>query len=209
MQQRISTILEEVLGSSFHIILISVLASLFLSLAMFYIATVDVVDLALNLRRYADLSIGYETRTTLRAFAIGQAITILDTYLMGTIMLIFASGMYDLFIRRKVSYDGERGILGPIESLEQLKDRLTKAVLLVLQIEIAKYVLRLQPQNPLDVLITAGIILVLAVVVYLGYFKPSAAKDKAPVAVPKPEPVRNSLLHDGIREERVDKVNSR
>lgn len=177
--------LEKLLLQSRLLVLIAVVASLVLSLAIFFIATVDVITLVINLSAYADLSLNNEARNDLRAESIGYAISILDAYLMGSIMLIFAAGMYDLFIRKNANEEAEmedesRTSLGRTQSLDDLKDRLAKVVLLVLQIEVFKYALRIQPDQPVALVLVAITLLILAITVFMSQKKANGDKGLSP-----------------------------
>jgi uncharacterized membrane protein YqhA len=87
---------EKILWNSRLVVLVAVVASLLVSFAMFYIATVDVVG-------FAERVVGYRPGPevdALRADLIRAVIEVVDGYLLATIMLIFALGLYELFVSR-------------------------------------------------------------------------------------------------------------
>jgi uncharacterized membrane protein YqhA len=82
-------------------------------------------------------------------------------------MLIFALGLYELFVSRIDMAEGsefaERLLL--IRSLDDLKDRLAKVVLLILVVKFFEFALRLRVEHAIDLLwLGLGIALVAAAV---------------------------------------------
>src|SRR5512138_3384242 len=115
---------ERLLWGSRVIVVVAVLASLAVSVATFYVATVDVVDLILHLRGYADLTLSPEVRAATRTAFVTHVVEIVDGYLLGAIMFIFALGLYELFVSRIEAAEGEFAArLLLIQSLDDLKDR--------------------------------------------------------------------------------------
>ncbi len=92
-----------------------------------------------------------------------------DDYLLAAILLIVALGLYELFIGKIDA--AERNEIAPqlllIRSIDDLKDRLGKVVLLVLIIEFLQYTLMLQPRGGLDLLYLAVGIALIGVALYL------------------------------------------
>ena len=68
---------------------------------------------------------------------VAHVVEVVDGYLLAAIMLIFALGLYELFVSRIEIAEGsefaERLLL--IRSLDDLKDRLAKVVLLILVVK--------------------------------------------------------------------------
>lgn len=76
----------------------AVLASLFSSLAMFYLITVDTVSMISHLLTYASLDV--PTRLALRAETITHVVELIDGYLLAPVLLIFSFSLYELFISK-------------------------------------------------------------------------------------------------------------
>jgi uncharacterized membrane protein YqhA len=166
---------EAFLWGSRLVVLIAVLASLVASLAMFYVATVDVVTLLGYVAQYHQPLADAAARAALRGTIIAYVVEVVDGYLLAAIMLIFALGLYELFISR--IYIAERSEFGArlllIRNLDDLKDRLAKVVLLILVVKFFEYALALHIERPIDLLwLGLGIALVAAAVVL--------SKSKAP-----------------------------
>lgn len=158
---------ESLLWNSRLVVLVAVVASLVVSLAMFYVATVDVVALMGHLAHYHDLSLGPDARADLRGLVVAHVVEVVDGYLLAAIMLIFSLGLYELFVSRIEAAEGSEfaSRLLLIRSLDDLKDRLAKVVLLILVVKFFEFALQLSFDRPLDLLYLAlGIGLVAAAV---------------------------------------------
>ena len=170
---RIESAFERLLWGSRLIVLLAVVASLVVSVGMFYVSTVDVVVLVGHIAEYAALH-GAE-RTALRSSIVAHVVEVVDGYLLAAIMLIFSLGLYELFVSRIDVAEGSEfaSRLLLIHSLDDLKDRLAKVVLLILVVKFFEYALQLSFKTPLDLLYLAiGIVLVSAAL-YLSHGKSS------------------------------------
>lgn len=150
------------------VVVVAVIASLVVALAMFYVATVDVVALVRHLGHYHDLSMAADVRAELRGTIVAHVVEVVDGYLLAAIMLIFALGLYELFVSRIDLAEGsefaERLLL--IRSLDDLKDRLAKVVMLILVVKFFEFGLTLTIKGSLDLLwFGLGIALVGAAIV--------------------------------------------
>ena len=179
---RIEKTFESLLWSSRLVVLIAVVASLLVSLAMFYVSTVDVFSLLGEVSSYHDRTLDAAARTALRASIIAYVVEVVDGYLLAAIMLIFALGLYELFISRIDVAEGSEfaARLLLIRNLDDLKDRLAKVVLLILVVKFFEYALALHIDESLDLLwLGLGIALV-ATAVLLSHGKvhvPSHGKE--------------------------------
>lgn len=103
----------------------------------------------------------------------------IDLYLIGIVLMLFSFGIYELFIskidigRRE---DQEVQIL-EIKSLDQLKDKVLKVVVMVLVVGFFKTVMEMQIGTPLDLLYLAISILLIATSSYLLRSPSSSGKD--------------------------------
>jgi uncharacterized membrane protein YqhA len=129
-------LIEEVIWSSRLIVLLAVVFSIVLSLLVFIATTIDVLRLVGTLGDYLNPSFSDAKRSALQARVIASTVKALDAYLLGAIVLIFAFGLYELFIGKldvvEQSTVGRKLLL--ISSIEDLKERLAKAVILLLVI---------------------------------------------------------------------------
>lgn len=159
---------ETALWNSRFLIVIAVIASVIASLAMFFVGTVDVAHLVIALTQYA----GVDTagRAPLHAKIVASVAEIIDGFLFATILLIFALGLYELFISKieaaESSEFGNRLLL--IRSLDDLKERLAKVIFLILIVRYFEFALEQRITNdPLGLLYLAVGIALIAVALYL------------------------------------------
>lgn len=170
MTNRTERSFESLLWNSRLIVIVAVVASLGVSLVMFYVATVDVISLVPHLGHYHDLALSAEARGTLRSTIVTHVVEAVDGYLLAAIMLIFAFGLYELFVSRIDVAEGsefaERLLL--VRSLDDLKDRLAKIVVLILVVRFFEYAITLQIGGALDLLWLALSIALVSAALVLG-----------------------------------------
>ncbi len=163
MRDKIEQVFESVLWSSRLVIIPTVIASMAAGAAIFYMATVDVVYLVGHMLHYADAGLAAEARKTLHDETITHVIEVVDGYLLATFMLIFSLGLYELFISDIDQAKGQRASskILVIHSLDDLKARLAKVVLMILVVTLFENALSLKVERALDLLyLGAGIALV-------------------------------------------------
>lgn len=89
---------------------------------------------------------------------VGDIIGAVDLYLIGVVMLLFSFGLYELFISdidtAKSDENRENKILS-ITSLDQLKDKISKVIVMVLVVGFFKKVGLSEYHTPLDLLYLA------------------------------------------------------
>ena len=164
------TIFEKTLWSSRLLMIVGVVMSALMSLGAFYMATVDALGLLKYLAAYGDASLGTEARADVRAQTVTLIVKSVDGYLIAAILLIFALGLYELFINR---LDASRNSevapkLLQVRSLDDLKHRIAGLLLLVLVIEFFQRALRLNYETPLDLLMLALSVLLIAASFYVS-----------------------------------------
>jgi uncharacterized membrane protein YqhA len=138
-----------------------VLCSVLLALAALFVATIDALYVLSHLSEYIT-SIATPA-TAARVKLLVTIIKAFDTYLIAAVLLIFAIGLYELFISRLAVAERTRfsGRLLFVRDLDDLKNRLAKLVLIILVVEVLQQALQLTYSTPLDVLYLAiGTVLV-------------------------------------------------
>ncbi len=95
---------------------------------------------------------------------VSKIIGAVDLYLIAVVMLIFAFGLYELFISKidEAQSDQESGILS-IKTLDQLKDKIAKVIVMVLIVSFFQKVLHTNYDGALDMLYFAISIALLSV----------------------------------------------
>lgn len=84
-----------------------------------------------------------------------KTITTIDDFLLGTVLLIFGLGTYDLFISRLDPAEEQENVRPHwlrFNSLDELKNTLGKVVLMIMIVNFLKYVVELEFKDPIQVL---------------------------------------------------------
>lgn len=165
----IEQIFETILWRSRFIVILAVVSSLVSSFILFVIATIDVGWLVAKTVGYLIGSGGGEGYDAFHSKAISQVITAIDDYLLATVLLIFSLGLYELFISKikqaeEDTHSSSRILL--IKSLDDLKDRLAKVILMILIVSFFKNVVHTKFDNPLNILYLGFGILMVALALY-------------------------------------------
>ncbi len=161
--KRIELWFERGLWHSRLVVLVAVLASLVTAFAVFYLATVDAWLLVSELTGYADPVLTPMARKVLRSRAIAHVVEVIDGYLLATVLLIFALGLYELFISAldEARRSGAFARVLVIRNLDDLKSRLGKVILMILIVKFFERGIDMEFDGPLDLLaFAAGIALV-------------------------------------------------
>lgn len=151
---------EAILWNSRFVVMFAVVASLVVSLVMFYIATVDVVYLVSHVFHYASPDLEMSARTSLRAATVTHVVEVVDGYLLATVMLIFSLGLYELFISKIDMASGVETSANVllINSLDDLKARLAKVILMILIVKYFEHAIGMTFKSPIQLLeLSAGI----------------------------------------------------
>jgi uncharacterized membrane protein YqhA len=156
---------EQVLWGSRLIVLPAVIFSIALAAGIVYITSVDAVRVLGTMIQYASTPERDATRIALLA----DIVKLIDGYLLAGVVIIFGLGLYELFIGKIGYIEGSEvaSRLLLIRSLDDLKDRLAKVVVLVLVIEFFEQALGLHFATAQDLLYLAIGIALLGVALYL------------------------------------------
>lgn len=167
----LESLFEKFLWGSRFIVLAAVIASLATSIAMFYMATVDSIVMISHLGEYAMPSLSNEARMALRSSTVTHVVEIIDGYLLATVLLIFALGLYELFISKIDAADDEKlaGNVLVIHSLDDLKSRLAKVILMILIVKFFENAISLTYEDALSLLYLAAGIALIGLALYLTH----------------------------------------
>lgn len=162
---------ENMLWNSRFVVLVAVIASLLTAFAMFYMASVDAYFLVSHLGEYLSPDLIGDARKDFRAEAVTHVVEVIDGYLLATVLLIFALGLYELFISKieqAESSETSSSVLA-INSLDDLKTRLGRVVLMILIVTFFEHAIGMDFHGPLDLLALAGGIALIGVTLYLSH----------------------------------------
>lgn len=169
--KRLERLFEGLLWNSRLVVMAAVIASLAAAFAVFYMATVDTYYLVIHLGHYASAAMDVAARKELHDQTIGHVVEVVDGYLLATVLLIFALGLYELFISKideaQTSESSSNVLL--IRSLDDLKTRLAKVILMILIVNFFERVLNIEFRGPLDILYLAGGIALIGLALYLSH----------------------------------------
>ncbi|WP_373033380.1 YqhA family protein [Sulfurovum sp.] len=157
---------ESTLWNSRFIVILAVVFGLIGAVILFAVASIDIIVTA----KYVVAT--YLSGTHPENFhqdVIGGIIGAVDLYLIGVVMLLFAFGLYELFISEidvaKESEHDETQLLA-IHSLDQLKDKISKVIVMVLVVGFFQKVGYTQYSGALDMLYLALSITAVSVGLY-------------------------------------------
>jgi len=162
---------ETFLWRSRLVVMLAVIASLASAMAMFYMATVDAWYMISHLLHYASPDLTGAERIQLRSETVTHVVEMVDGFLLATVLLIFSLGLYELFIGKidlAMNAENSSQVL-VIESLDDLKGRLAKVVLMILIVRYFEYALGMSFDTPMDLLQFAGGISLLGLALYLSH----------------------------------------
>ena len=170
---------EKALWNGRFVVVIAVVASMAAATAIFYMATVDVVYLVIHMLNYADPSMAIDVRKALHDETITHVVEVVDGYLLATFMLIFALGMYELFVSDIDEAHGSKtsSKILVIESLDDLKSRLAKVILMILIVTLFEEALKMNLTTTLDLLYLGGAIALVGVALFFTHKAEAHGKD--------------------------------
>jgi uncharacterized membrane protein YqhA len=145
---------ERALWSGRLLVVGAVVVTVLLAVGALVLATLDALYTGRLLVRYADPGLGGDAREALRTDALTAIVKSLDGFLIAALLLIVAFGLYELFVNRIDPASGSttaRRLL-QVRDLEDLKQRVSKLVVLVLVAEFFQRALRLPVRGALELL---------------------------------------------------------
>lgn len=180
MMSLLEKLFEGALWRSRYVVLFAVIASMAAGFAIFYMATVDVYYLIVHIFHYADPSLAAEARKVLHDDTITHIVEVVDGYLLATVMLIFSLGMYELFISDIDEAHGSKASskILVIESLDDLKARLAKVILMILIVTLFENALKMEMKTTLDLLYLGGSLALIGLALYLTHAADSQGGEK-------------------------------
>jgi len=152
-------------GSRFMVIM-AVLFGILGAIVLFVVASFDVYNTA---KLVIDTYINHYHPEHFHELVVGGIIGAVDLYLIGVVMLLFSFGLYELFISdidaAREDENRQTKILA-IHSLDQLKDKISKVIVMVLVVGFFKKVGLATYNSPLELLYLALSITAISVGLY-------------------------------------------
>lgn len=169
--KKLELLFEHALWNSRFVVLLAVISSLASSVSMFFMATVDAFYMIIHVGEYASPTLDIATRSAMRGSSITHIVEIVDGYLLATVMLIFALGLYELFISKidMAENDENASKVLFITNLDDLKARLAKVILMILIVKYFEHATNMSFDNALDLLYLAAGIALIGLAIYLSH----------------------------------------
>jgi uncharacterized membrane protein YqhA len=169
---------EALLWNSRLIVLLAVISSVLTGLVLFCLVTLESARSLTILFTSMISGPASSGKESTLAESISRFITLIDGYLLGAFMLIFGFGFYELFVAdlqpARESSSSNRVLV--IKSLDDLKERLGKVILLIMIVEIFKDAIKITLNQPLDLLYVGASIAFIGLGLYLTH---SSESEKA------------------------------
>jgi uncharacterized membrane protein YqhA len=158
-------IFEGAIWRSRFIVILAVIFGLLGAIVLFFVASLDIWHVATH--TYTVIIGGLHPETFHEDIVAG-IIGAVDLYLIAVVMFIFSFGLYELFISDidEASEDKNGSQILAIHSLDQLKDKIAKVIVMVLVVNFFQRVLHTHFTTPLEMLYFALSITALSVGLY-------------------------------------------
>jgi uncharacterized membrane protein YqhA len=157
-------VFEGILWNTRFFVLLAVVFSMIGGIALFIVASIDIGHVVGMV--YGNYFGGGHVHDFHSAL-VGDLIGAIDLYLMAIVMFIFGFGLYELFISQiDIAQKSTASRILEIHSLDELKDKLAKVILMVLIVSFFKRVLHTDYAGALEMLEFSGSILALSLGLY-------------------------------------------
>jgi uncharacterized membrane protein YqhA len=167
----VERLFENLLWNSRFAVVIAVIASMAASFAVFYITTVDVWFAVTHIAHYADPSLDGVARKALHDDTITHVVEVVDGYLLAAVLLIFSLGLYELFVSdiEAAAHSKTASKILLIESLDDLKTRLAKVILMILIVKLFEHAAKMRVDSQLELLYLGASIALVGLALWLTH----------------------------------------
>ncbi len=168
-QNTFENLFEGILWSGRWAVLLAVIGGMLTSFVMFFIATVDVYHLGHLILQYMTIT-DVPAREALRAIAIGHAVQVIDGFLLAIVLLIFSYGIFELYVSKIVQAYGTSTAqhLLKINSLDDLKARLGKVILMILVVKFFEVAISIDFDSMRDLMLFAVSIILIGLTLFMN-----------------------------------------
>jgi len=154
-------IFEGAIWNSRFVVLLAVIFGLLGAVILFVVASMDIWGVAVYT---FNAFVTHTHPETFHEDIVAGIIGAVDLYLIAVVMFIFSFGLYELFISDIDQAEGKNGSkLLAIHSIDELKDKIAKVIVMVLVVNFFQRVLHTTFSTPLEMLYFALSITALAV----------------------------------------------
>jgi uncharacterized membrane protein YqhA len=179
---RLEHLFEHVLWQARWAVLPAVFCSGIAAMMIFYITALDAYHIMMLLSDYLFIT---ETgvREAVRADAVGHIVQVVDGFLLAIVLMIFTFGIYELYVSKiDIAYQDEsaRHMLS-ISSLDDLKSRLGKVILMVMIVKFFELAIDMEYSDVWDMIYFAIGILLISLSLYVTEAMLKSGSPTAPV----------------------------
>jgi uncharacterized membrane protein YqhA len=174
--QMIRRLFESILWNSRFLTLIAVVGSMIGALMLFFIAALGVTELFGAIGQYSSHALTAAEHHAVRARIIANVAEFVDEFLFAIVLIIFALGLYELFIGPVKDVENSELVEGAfvIRSFDDLAEKLAKVIFLILIVRYFEYALDTEISSSRDLLSLAAGIVFIAIAIW--FMRP---RDKA------------------------------
>jgi len=158
-------IFESLLWNSRVVLVFGVISCVITGVALIGLGLYEVVNLLIALFNYLVIHSPDVTRDNIILYVV----EILDTFLLSSILFIFSFGLYELFISPIENSREHTSKAYEIKTIDQLKAKLGKVIVMLLVIKIFAFLVEIKPQNMIEMLYLAIIVILVSVALWLGH----------------------------------------
>lgn len=159
-------VFESALWHSRLFTLFAVIFSMIGAIILFIVASLDIWHVMVMIYK---MFFAHYHPNHLHEDIIAEIIGSIDLYLIAVVLLIFSLGIYELFISKidaAEESETKSSTVLQIQSLDQLKDKIAKVIVMVLVVNFFQRVLHTKYTGALEMLYFSGSILLLALALY-------------------------------------------
>jgi len=155
---------ENILWSTRFFVLLAVIFSMIGGISLFIVASVDITKVGINVYNYY---FSHPSNYDIHKDIITDLIGAIDLYLIAIVLFLFGFGLYELFISKiDIAKRSAASKILEIHSLDELKDKLAKVIIMVLMVGFFKKATNMELNNPLDLIYLSASILGLSLAFY-------------------------------------------
>ena len=155
---------ESILWNLRYVVILAVILSVLASITLFIIGSWDILHSIVFQNPLTNHNVSHNNNLLFKI------ISSIDLFLIGIVLLIFGFGVYELFISEiDIARDKFADSTLKINSLDQLKNKIIKVVIIVLIVKFFEKILKLTPNfnTPQDLLLLSVSILAICLWFYL------------------------------------------
>jgi uncharacterized protein (TIGR00645 family) len=153
---------ERGLWATRYVVILAVIFSVLSAISLFIIGSYEIMETLLHDNPWTTSD--HHSHSQILSTIIGAV----DLYLIGVVLLIFAFGIYELFVSKiDIARRNTDVTILEVENIDELKNKIIKVIIMVLIVSFFERVLNMSYETPLEMMYFAISIFALAFGVYL------------------------------------------